>query len=360
MIGQPRLVLVTIAVALFAAVHVVLAVAHEFKVTDPVPYYVALGLSLASCAAVFAKPTGRLPRVLAVTVTAAVLAASLLVVSVLIPGLPSYAMWYPSLIAAPMSAVVLRGHPALGVVGAVGSAIVTLLWSGLASGQGVDGWVEALYRVTTPTAAVVLCVGIAALMRTSRIDVERAHAERIAAGRFAAAVRAGDLERADRLADVSRLAGPVLTRLTSGQPPGRRLVAECRLLEATLRDGIRGRGLVDAAVAAGAWAARARGVRVVLLDDAGSSPVGHRGPAGADPAGRALLRRVLVGVIESVSRGTVTARLWPQPDAVLGTVVVVSEEAPAAAATAVGLPRVTIDVSKDEAIVTVVALPASA
>lgn len=351
MIGRPRMVLIGIAVGLFAAIHVVLAIALDFKVTDPVPYYAALALTMAACAAVFLRPPSALEVALAAAQVATVIAASLLVVSVLPEGRPSYAMWYPSLIAVPMSGVVLRGHPILGVAGAAASALVTLLWSGLASGQGADGWVEALYRITTPTAAVVLCVGVAALMRSSRTDVERAHAERVAASEFSAAVLAGDLERADRLADVTRLAQPVLLRLTTGEPPGRRLVAECRLLEATLRDGIRGRGLVDAAVSAAAWAARSRGVRIVLLDDAGG-----RGPDGADdPVGRGLLRSVLARSIESVSAGTVTGRLAPQPDPVLGTVVVVSAEAHFAAAAAASTPRVSIDLGEDEVVITVAA-----
>ncbi len=342
MIGRPRLLLVVVAVVLYALAHVVLAITHDYKVADPVPYYAGLVLMVGSCLAVLVRaPTG-LATPVAVGVVAAVVAATLLVVVVLPEGRPSYAMWYPSLVAVPMGGVVLRGLPVLGVVGAATSAAVTLWWSALG-----PGWVEGLYRVTTPTAAVVVCVGVGVLMRRSRVDVDRAHAERVVASEFAAAVRVGDGERADRMADVARLAAPVLSRLADGETPGRRLVKECRLLESGLRDSIRGRGIVDAAVSAAAWAARARGVRVVLLDDAG-----HDAPVVDTPARRAV-RAAAARSLEAVSSGVVTVRLVPQPDQAVGTVVVVSADAALAARAVVGLSRVVVEVGDDEVVLTV-------
>jgi hypothetical protein len=177
--------------------------------------------------------------------------------------------------------------------------------------------------------------------------VARAYAQRQEADEFAAALRAREEERGRRVAAVAQEAAPVLARLASGQPVDDRLADECALLEASIRDSIRGGGLVDEAVAAEARAARQRGVTVTLLDDAGD-----RRP---DIEVVARVRRLLAHSLAGLSDGTLTARLAPRGTTV-ATLVVVSpgaQRAVTAALDEVGRGGVRTDVDGDEALVVV-------
>ncbi len=73
--------------------------------------------------------------------------------------------------------------------------------------------------------------------------------------------------RRDQLARLDERARPILQAVADGQSFDADQVRECRLTEAQLRDRIRAPHLDVPALADAAWAARARGVRVVLLDD---------------------------------------------------------------------------------------------
>lgn len=376
MIGRPPLGLVALAVLAYAAVHVVLAVSHEWKIPDVdlTAYYLGLTLMLLACVGGLFWPPAGLRRLWAWGLVAMSLTACLLVASVLRIPQPSYAMWYPSLVPVPLGAVALQGHPRLAITGAFTAAAVTLVWT---DRYAIDGVIEGLYRTVTPTAAVVVTAGVWFAARASRAAVAAAHDEQVAAGERAAMLQARGAERADRLADAERLVTPVLTRLAAGERVNRRLARECELLEAGVRDGILARPLVDPTVATAAWAARARGVRVSLFADPSAATA-------ADGTSRAL-SAVVARTLEVLPRGSVIARLAPAPQrepepgragasdgngaatdppgrsaagtaagAVVGTVVVRSADAMSVAAGLRGMPGVTVDVDEDGALVTVV------
>lgn len=308
-------------VVLVAVIGIVLAIGalgalSLGSVTSAPLYLLALALGLASVVAVllpWPPAAGSWP---AVGVVVSVLAVGLAVVAVLPPGRPGYALWFPGLVWLPCAGLALRGHPALAVVGAVGSALTTLAWAWTEPGVafGADG----LYRVVSPTAVVVVAVVVARLMRQYGEEVERAHAEQLEAARLSAGARSAEGERRVRLAQIEQIAAPVLVRLRDGEEVDARLATECRLLEAALRDGIRGRHLIDAAVRETLWAARTRGVEVTLLDDSGTE-AGEVPPKIAE-----VVRRCTVAVVERLERGRVTVRL-AEPGG--GTVVVLTPQA---------------------------------
>lgn len=284
-------------------------------VTSPGPYVAALALGLASVVAVLLPwPRGH-ERLVALTVTVAVVGLGLLVVSVLPGGRPGYALWFPGFVWVPLGGLALRGHPVLALVGASMSAATTMAWAILEPGVQLE---DGLYRVVSPTAVVVVTVGIAVLVQQYAVEVEKARDEQLQAARLSAGARAAEGERRSRLAQIEQLAAPVLLLLRDGDGVDERLRTECRLLEAALRDGIRGRHLVDAAVRETLWAARTRGVDVTLLDDSGTD-AGDTPPAVAD-----VVRRCLVEVVEKLENGVVTARL-PGPDE--ATIVVITPDA---------------------------------
>ncbi|MFC3687135.1 hypothetical protein [Aquipuribacter hungaricus] len=300
----------------FVAVLGVLGLVSIDRVVEPGPYVAALVLALASVAAVLLPwPHGR-ERPTAVAVVAAVVATGLLVVGVLPEERPGYALWYPSFVWVPLSGLALRGHPVLAMAGALLSAGTTVAWTHLTPGVG---FLDALDRVVSPTAVVVVAIGVAVLVRQYAGEVDRARAEQLQAARLSAGARAAETERRTRLAQIEQLAAPVLVLLRDAGTVDDRLATECRLLEAALRDGIRGRHLVDAAVRETLWAARTRGVTVRLLDDSGADEAGGSPPPVADVA-----RRCIVEVVEKLENGEVTARLSGPDDA---TVVVITPDA---------------------------------
>lgn len=284
-------------------------------VTSPGPYVLALVLGLASVVAVLLPwPAGR-GQPVALAVLAAVVGLGLLVVSVLPESRPGYALWFPSFVWVPLGGLALRGHPVLALLGASLSAATTMVW---AAGEPAAGLDDGLYRVVSPTAVVVIAVGIALLVRQHAVEVQRARAEQLLAARVSAGARAAEAERRSRLAQIEQLAAPVLLLLRDGHRVDDRLAAECRLLEAALRDGIRGRLLVDPAVRETLWAARTRAVEITLLDDSGSDDARSASPV-ADVA-----RRCLVEVVEKLENGVVTARLSGPDEA---TLVVITPDA---------------------------------
>lgn len=311
-------------------------------VTSPVPYLVALLLGLVSVVTVLLPwPRGR-ETLLAGGVVVALVALGLLVVSVLPPGRPGWALWFPGFVWIPLSGLALRGHPRLALSGAVATAATTLAWAWVEPGVGLE---DGVYRVVSPTAVVVVAVGVAVLVRQYGQEVARAHAEQLEAARLSAGARAAEDERRARLSQIEQIAAPVLRQLRDGDGVDERLATECRLLEAALRDGIRGRHLVDPAVRETLWAARSRGVDVTLLDDSGTD-VGSEPPPVA-----AAARRCTTALVERLERGAVTVRLAAPTEATL--VVLTPDAADLARACRQGAAHVggeaTVDVEHDVA-----------
>lgn len=112
-------------------------------------------------------------------------------------------------------------------------------------------------------------------------------------------------------ASVARRALPVLREIASGViDEGIRTRA--RLLEAELRDEIRAACFTGTAVVGAARRARARGVDVVLLDDAGSTAEGMMEAPPTEGSERSRLVKVVARFLEGVDRGRVVVRVPPR------------------------------------------------
>lgn len=112
-------------------------------------------------------------------------------------------------------------------------------------------------------------------------------------------------------ASVARRALPVLREIASGViDEGIRMRA--RLLEAELRDEIRAACFTGTAVVGAARRARARGVDVVLLDDAGSTAEGMTEAPPPEGSERSRLVKVVARFLEGVDRGRVVVRVPPR------------------------------------------------
>lgn len=112
-------------------------------------------------------------------------------------------------------------------------------------------------------------------------------------------------------ASVARRVLPVLREIASGViDEGIRTGA--RLLEAELRDEIRAACFTGTAVVGAARRARARGVDVVLLDDAGSTAEGMMEAPPTEGSERSRLVKVVARFLEGVDRGRVVVRVPPR------------------------------------------------
>jgi hypothetical protein len=107
------------------------------------------------------------------------------------------------------------------------------------------------------------------------------------------------IERSRRLTETLRVSYPLLQKIAAGQL-NEDTKQEAKLLEAELRDGIRGRELIDADLKMAIRAARLRGVEVVVLDEGGLSSLAENSKVG--------IRQRFAAELDKISSGRVTIR----------------------------------------------------
>ncbi|GAC56437.1 hypothetical protein GOHSU_06_00490 [Gordonia hirsuta DSM 44140 = NBRC 16056] len=180
-----------------------------------------------------------------------------------------------------------------------------------------------LIDALAPNFAVLLMATFFAAIvrpRARQIYALSAQAERQSAA--AAAQQAALAVRDQQLEYLGQRARPLLERISSGRALDADVIVRCGLVEANLRDRIRAPGLDVPEVAAAAWDARARGARVVLLDDHDwtlvapaehSAPTELLGPLRQDAV--AALKR-------SGAHSSVTVRILPAGRDLLATIAV--------------------------------------
>jgi hypothetical protein len=206
------------------------------------------------------------------------IALSLLVTSELDPGENNgYATWHVASVGTLMTITAARQREWTAWVGVAFLAVQSVVWAmiGLAD-TTAPGWPllwagigqAAEIGVTGSIVWVSFSIVIARALARAARDAEKLVLAERAAVDWQAAQDAHFTERARRLDEASRLAGPTLRRIVlSGgdlKPDERE---EARLLEAGLRDEIRGRRLLNDDVRREVLAARRRGTTVSLLDE---------------------------------------------------------------------------------------------
>ena len=272
MIAIPRWLLLVLA-ALFSAYHVMLGLTSLHVPASPWPSVVAIVLYvIATVASLWVGSRVRMPDWLAAFDLAVCIVMPLLVTSQLDPTAANgYATWYVAAVGTLMTIAAARRQIFAAWLGVIALAVQTLVWAGpIALGAlGVIGSI----------AWVAIAHMLAAALGTAAREARRyAQAEREAA-EWQAAQDAHVFEGRARLAQTNRIAAPMLRRiadrggvLTSSQ---RR---ECRILEAAIRDEIRGRMLLTDDVRSQVQRARERGATVTLLDEGGIDdlPGDHR------------------------------------------------------------------------------------
>ncbi|RZU66297.1 hypothetical protein EV379_2651 [Microterricola gilva] len=223
-----------------------------------------------------------------------------------IAGSPLYLTWHLGAVTTVLFMLILRGRVLYGWLGYVGMAAATLLWA-VTGGLGAMAGVELLVRH-----AATLVVGTAiyfGLLRTAK-RISAINSRALAEAAADATALAAEEERVAQLARLDEMARPMMELVARGQQLSAAERRDCLMIEASLRDIVRGRALAVPHVLAAARAARERGVEVTLLDDSAAA-----GTAGA-------VAELLARELRTLDSGTLTARLQPAGRTELATIVI--------------------------------------
>jgi hypothetical protein len=263
MISVSRGVLVALA-ALFSAYHVVLGITSMSTYAHPAPVIVAICFY---AAATVLSLIDAQHLVLATWIAAFDLAVSIAVPVLVASQLDAardsgYATWYVAAIGTLLTIVMVRRGNTFAWFGIAFLVAHTVAFAGIVA-LGTYGVIGSVVWVV---AAAVVTRALAAMTR----DATRfARAERQVV-EWHAEQEAHVIERQRRLDETYLRAAPLLIGISERGgmlTPEER--ADCLLLEASMRDEIRGRSLLDDVVRERVMEARRRGATVVLLDDGG-------------------------------------------------------------------------------------------
>lgn len=223
------------------------------------------------------------------------------------------ATWHLGAVTTVLFMLILRGRVVMGWVGYFGMAIATVAW-GMAAGPGAAAGVDLVIRH-----AATLLVGTAIYLglRGTARRISAINRVSLAEAAAAATAHAAQDERFAQLAHLDALARPMLERVAEGEALSEAEKRSCLLIEASLRDVVRGHGLAFPHVLEAARAARERGVEVTLLDDSDMS----WGPASVGD--------LLANELRSLESGSLTARLQPQGRDEVASIVIAPRDGPA-------------------------------
>lgn len=227
-------------------------------------------------------------------------------------GAPGYAAWHLGAGTFVLFFLAARGHAVVAWCGMAGLLGVTLAWF---RAEGQD---PVLLPDLLLTHVVLLVVGTFAgvvLRRAARQISAAAARSQERRARHAARV-AETAERHRRLAELEQNVRPVLERLAAGHEPGPEERVRLAVLEAELRDRIRGAALDVPAVVASVRAARLRGVIVEVMDDGALETA-------ADPTS---VLAPIPGLLDAVAAGRVVIRILPPGREAVASVVVETAE----------------------------------
>jgi hypothetical protein len=249
--------------------------------------YLVVGLST-----VFYYRELKMPVALAIVVTISSFAIPQLVnLTIESSALGTPATWYVTAVSTILGVTAVRQQRLWVWIGITILTIQVLVWGGLealfVSGLGgAFGLVAAAYAIS---------VGLERSAKQTASYLERSKATQAAS----AADSAIRQERSERITSTLEGALPMLELIAKGElSVGDR--KQATLLEAELRDEIRGRMLVNPKLKESVRSARARGVEVVVLDEGGLVRVSEQD--------RESLRNLVATELDKISSGRVTIR----------------------------------------------------
>ncbi|AEF41300.1 hypothetical protein [Hoyosella subflava] len=304
---------------MLAVVFCAVQLAQALNSTDGIRHVwiivVAWVLLSGAVAGVMLLPGDPLPLQSAIALAFTAPIASVLVLSQLpVPVAHAGQLWFHPFLVAYLVFMCVRGAVGCAWAGMLIQTLTVIAWASM-TGQGVVvGFALTAMNLVPLLMATFFAYKVRPVARAIVVLCDEANQR---AAQQAAALAASD-ERDRGLAEVDRLVRPIMERIASGAELTLEEQAECLLLDAQLRDRIRGSALVDERVIELARAARQRGVTVTLLDDGGAE---------AQPEHYIqTVRAQLCAALERARSGSITARVHPPGREVLATVLVQDTE----------------------------------
>lgn len=248
----------------FPLAHIILGLANLEPLTTVFPTILAMVICLLAVGVLAAPcPTGRLGTLATTVVIIGTTAMTALVQSGLPQGVhPGYAAWHTGALQTLLVAVVLYQREALAWLGTAAFLVVQSIGSAL---HGMS-LLDAVVMMATPLVWIVIATVVSSMLGRSRRAIEEsAMAQRKTETRLANTY-AAQVARGEWATDLDQRTRPSLESIVRGEITETNRL-EFLLLEAELRDQIRGRALVGPGVSEATRQARMRGVRVELLDD---------------------------------------------------------------------------------------------
>lgn len=300
----------------FPAVHIILGLANLGRMESPWPTLIGMALCLVLMVVVTWRPDTRtLVRLNACMAVAGIILVELCVISVLPVGShPGYAAWQNGAIEMLMVTVAIRNRIATAWLGIGIFSGIDFIGS-LAHGLGVF---HALALVATPVLWVGIATAVSIVLRRCDDQVRRYAAQSRTFTEDVAAEEARKLARKDWMEELILVSKPMLDQIAKGQLTAEDR-AECRLIEAQLRDRIRARSLTPPEIERAARVARQRGVQVDIFD--------NRGIELPDSVRDETVRE-LAKVLSASRSGVVRVRALPAGSDVAVTILASTPDAP--------------------------------
>ncbi len=302
MIGSSAARMLTVLCALFSGVHIIVGLLSLDKVSSAWPALAAMMLYLMATVVVLSPGPQELPIWRALAGVGTVISMAVLVDSVLPRVIwPGYAAWHTAASYTLLVVINLRGRVLLSWVGAVLSVVMTVIWaSGAAS-----GWIGGVLMSIATIGWLTVATGVSHFLRNNnRLISQYATDARASVDRYAAEKALG-VARTEWMDHVRGIAAPALEQICTHAPehiPSEVQRQEYTLIEAQLRDEVRGRSLATGSVLEAARRARKRGVNVHLIDDGGED---------LSPSLVTRAAEKVITVLDQAHRGTVTVRIKP-------------------------------------------------
>lgn len=296
---------VLVITTMFVLSPAVIATVELFKSGFTLASVVALHIYLlVGLTAVFYYKELKMPTALAILVTATALVIPILVSMNLNPSaLGTPATWYVTAVATILAIAAVRQQRLWAWIGIVILFLELFSWGGVEA-LFVSGLAGAIGLVA---AAHAISIGLERSARQTSEYLEKAKATQTAT----AAESAIRQERSERITATLEGALPMLELIASGNFSALNR-GEATVLEAQLRDEIRGRMLINSNLKLSVRSARSRGVEVVVLDEGGLADISEQE--------REFLRDRLARELDEIKSGRVTIRS-PQQAGVRATFV---------------------------------------
>jgi len=203
----------------------------------------------------------------------------------------------------------LRRRTGFAWFGLCAMTAVTIAWA-VDTGRGVSG---AITLVQVHFGILLVATLFAVNLRRTSASINALNERSVQAAASFAAADAAQAIRQQRFTELTSAVVPLLSAIAADEPNSDERRREFRAVEATLRDGVRGRSLMVPHVQRAAREARERGVDVTVLDD--------RGAPLRDGDAMQRASEATVAALKEASHGVVTVRLLPKGRDVALTIV---------------------------------------